>query len=252
MESYIIAFLASLFAGFINAIAGGGTLITFPALIWVGVEPVSANITNTVALWLGPLAGAFSYRQIIKENFPTLVIFLLPSILGAILGAFLLMNTPSDTFRKAIPFLIGFATLLLALSDFILRMLKNVGVRSNSLIAFILQFATAIYGSYFGAGIGIMMMASIALSGVANVQVAIGLKNFLGFLINLLGAFIFLFSGKVMYDFVLVMMGGFVVGGYLGALTAQKLNNEVVKLFIIFWGFFLSFAFFLKEFYLIP
>ncbi|WP_448584620.1 sulfite exporter TauE/SafE family protein [Thermocrinis sp.] len=252
MESYVITFLASLLAGFINVIAGGGTLVTFPALIWVGVEPVSANITNTVALWLGPLAGALSYRNIIKENLSSLRIFLPPSVLGAILGAFLLIHTPSDTFRKAIPFLIGFATLLLALSEFILRVLKNLGARNSSIIASTLQFATAVYGSYFGAGIGIMMVSSIVLSGISNIHVAIGLKNFLGFLINLLGAFVFLFSGKVAFDFVLVMMGGFVIGGYLGGLTAQKLNQKVVKIFIIFWGFFLSLAFFLKEFYLSP
>ncbi|WP_448588384.1 sulfite exporter TauE/SafE family protein [Thermocrinis sp.] len=245
--------IASVFAGFINAIAGGGTLLTFPALVAVGVEPVSANITNTVALWWGPLAGALSYRNTIKENLPILKVFLLPSILGAILGALLLIYTPSDTFRKAIPFLIGFATLLLALSEVIMKLLKNSPLYRSSLpISLLLQFATGVYGSYFGAGIGIMMVSSIVLSGVSNIQVAIGLKNFLGFLINLLGALIFLFSGKVAFDFVLVMMPGFVVGGYLGAFTAQRLNPKAVKTTIVIWGTLLSLFFFVREFRLIP
>ena len=247
MESYLFPFLASVLAGFINVIAGGGTLITFPALVLAGVEPISANITNTVALWWGPLAGALSYRNTIKENLSTTIAFAFPSVLGAVFGAFLLIHTPSDTFRKVIPFLISFATLLLAFSEFILRVIRALGLGKN--LGLLLQFATAVYGSYFGAGIGIMMMSSIVLSGVSNLQVAIALKNFLGFLINFLGAFIFLFSGKVMFDFVLVMMPGFIIGGYLGAFVAQRLNSKVVKRFVVAWGLFLSLAFFYKEFY---
>jgi len=196
METYLIPILASIVAGFINAIAGGGTLITFPALILAGLDPLSANITNTVALWLGPFTSALSYRKTLRENFPILKTFLPPSLLGALLGAFLLIHTPPETFKKAVPFLIGFATLLLAFSELILKFITRLG-NSSKFLPILLQFLAAIYGSYFGAGIGIMMASSIVLSSVSNMQLTIALKNFLGFVINLLGALIFLFSGKV-------------------------------------------------------
>jgi uncharacterized membrane protein YfcA len=167
METYLIPILASIVAGFINAIAGGGTLITFPALIFAGLDPLSANITNTVALWLGPFTSALSYRRTLRENFPTLKTFLPPSLLGALLGAFLLIYTPPETFKKAVPFLIGFATLLLAFSELILKFITRLG-NSSKFLPILLQFLTAIYGSYFGAGIGIMMASSIVLSGVSN------------------------------------------------------------------------------------
>ncbi len=250
MESYLIPLVASIVAGFVNAIAGGGTLITFPALIFAGLDPLSANITNTVALWLGPFASALSYRETLKENYSVLKTFLPPSLFGALLGAFLLIYTPPEAFKKAVPFLIGFATLLLAFSELILRFIARLG-KPSKFFPILLQFLTAIYGSYFGAGIGIMMTSSIVLSGVSNMQLTIALKNFLGFVINLLGAFIFLFSGKVAFAFVFVMMPAFMLGGYLGALVAKRLNQKTAKGLIVAWGFLLSFVFFLKEFRLL-
>jgi uncharacterized membrane protein YfcA len=247
METYLIPILASIVAGFINAIAGGGTLITFPALVFAGLDPLSANITNTVALWLGPFTSALSYRKTLRENFPIFKTFLPPSLLGALLGAFLLIHTPSETFKKAVPFLIGFATLLLAFSELILKFITRLG-NSSKFLPILLQFLTAIYGSYFGAGIGIMMASSIVLSGVSNMQLTIALKNFLGFVINLLGALIFVFSGKVAFNFVLVMMPAFMLGGYLGAVVAKRLNQKTAKAVIVAWGFLLSFVFFIKEF----
>ncbi len=242
MIEYLLAFGASILAGGINAVAGGGTLITFPSLLWIGLDPVVANITNTVALWVGSLFGVFGFKDRAKETKDLLLPLLSASLLGALLGAILLVITPSQTFRSFVPFLILFAVLMLALSELIKRFLSSFVIRGGKVSPFVslpLQFLTGMYGSYFGAGIGIMMLASLTLSGIYNIHNANALKNLLGFSINLLGAFIFVLSGKVDWSFALVMMPGFALGGYTGAHLSQKFKPNVVRLFVILWGLFL-------------
>ncbi|MFN7066098.1 MAG: sulfite exporter TauE/SafE family protein [Aquificaceae bacterium] len=238
LSEYLLAFFPSVLAGAINAVAGGGTLITFPSLLWLGLDPVVANITNTVALWVGSLFGAFGFRKRIKEAKEMLLPLLVASTLGALLGALLLINTPSQTFRSLVPLLILFAVLMLAFGEFINRIISRL--RIVPLIALSLQFLTGVYGSYFGAGIGIMMLVSLTLSGVNNIHTANGLKNLLGFSINLLGAVVFVLSGKVSWIYALVMMPGFALGGYLGAVLSQRVKQRVVRVFVIGWGLFLA------------
>lgn len=242
MIEYLLAFIASLFAGAINAVAGGGTLITFPSLVWLGLDPVVANITNTVALWIGSLFGAFGFKGRFKETKNLLLPFLIASTFGALLGALILIKTPSQTFKSLVPLLIFFAVLILALSEPIKRMVSIFSKgHIHPSIPLSLQFLTGIYGSYFGAGIGIMMLASITLSGIHHIHTANALKNLLGFSINLVGAFVFLISGKVSWLYAFVMMPGFALGGYLGAKLSQRFNPRVIKAFVVFWGFSLVF-----------
>lgn len=231
-------------AGGINAVAGGGTLITFPSLLWIGLDPVVANITNTVALWVGSLSAAFGFKNRIRETKDLLLPLLVFSLFGALLGAVLLIKTPSQTFRSFVPFLILFAVLMLAFSELIKRLLSKFITKGNRVSPFIplsLQFLTGMYGSYFGAGIGIMMLASLTLSGIYNIHTANALKNILGFSINLLGALVFILSGKVDWPFALVMMPGFALGGYMGAYLSQRFKSKMVRLFVILWGLFLAF-----------
>lgn len=243
MEAFLLAFGSAFLAGAINAVAGGGTLITFPTLLWLGLDPIVANITNTVALWVGSLSGAFGFRKRMDEVKNLILPFLVSSALGAVAGAFLLINTPSQTFKSVVPFLIFFAVCMLAFSEIIKRWLAHFVVQekvSSLIFPLFLQLLTGIYGSYFGAGIGIMMLASLTLSGVHHIHTANALKNLLGFCINLLGALIFILSGKVSWMYVLFMMPGFALGGYAGARVSLSFKPKVVKLFVVLWGLFIG------------
>ncbi|MCS6876127.1 MAG: sulfite exporter TauE/SafE family protein [Aquificaceae bacterium] len=249
MEGYIIAVASAFLAGAINAVAGGGTLITFPTLLSLGIDPLVANITNTVALWVGSLLGVFGFRSRMVEVKSLVVPFLVSSSLGACVGALLLIKTPSQTFKNIVPFLILFAVVLLAGSEFIKRFLSRLLTRGKDIpigVPLFFQFLTGVYGSYFGAGIGIMMIASLMLSGVNSIHTANALKNLLGFNINLLGAFIFALSGKVNWTYALLMMPGFALGGYTGAIISQRFKPERVRLFVVLWGLLIALYMMLK------
>ena len=250
MEGYLVALSSAFFAGAINAVAGGGTLITFPTLLWLGLDPVVANITNTVALWVGSLTGAFGFRKRFQEVKGLLLPFLLSSSAGAVVGAFLLIRTPSETFRDIVPFLILFAVLMLAGSELLKKFLARFALEEKAFplaLPLLLQFLTGVYGSYFGAGIGIMMLASLLLSGVHHIHSANALKNLLGFSINLLGALLFVLSGKVSWLYALVMMPGFALGGYVGAKVSQKFSPQKVRLFVVLWGLLIGFYMLLEK-----
>ncbi|MCS6997993.1 MAG: sulfite exporter TauE/SafE family protein [Aquificaceae bacterium] len=239
MEGYLLALVASFLAGGINSVAGGGTLITFPTLLWLGLDPVVANITNTVALWTGSLLGLFGFKERIAQVKSLILPFLVSSSLGAVFGALILINTPSQTFRSLVPFLILFAVSMLAGGEVIKKLIARFTPEDKSIPLF-LQFVTGVYGSYFGAGIGIMMLASLTLSGVHNIHTANALKNLLGFSINLLGALLFLLSGKVSWLHALFMMPGFALGGYVGARLSQRFKPGKVRLFVVLWGLSIS------------
>ncbi|MDW8294496.1 MAG: sulfite exporter TauE/SafE family protein [Aquificaceae bacterium] len=239
MEGYLLALAASFLAGGINSVAGGGTLITFPTLLWLGLDPVVANITNTVALWTGSLLGLFGFKERIAQVKSLILPFLVSSSLGAVFGALILINTPSQTFRSLVPFLILFAVSMLAGGEVIKKLIARFTPEDKSIPLF-LQFVTGVYGSYFGAGIGIMMLASLTLSGVHNIHTANALKNLLGFSINLLGALLFLLSGKVSWLHALFMMPGFALGGYVGARLSQRFKPGKVRLFVVLWGLSIS------------
>ncbi|MDW8032688.1 MAG: sulfite exporter TauE/SafE family protein, partial [Aquificaceae bacterium] len=165
--------------------------------------------------------------------------FLVSSSLGAVFGALILINTPSQTFRSLVPFLILFAVSMLAGGEVIKKLIARFTPEDKSIPLF-LQFVTGVYGSYFGAGIGIMMLASLTLSGVHNIHTANALKNLLGFSINLLGALLFLLSGKVSWLHALFMMPGFALGGYVGARLSQRFKPGKVRLFVVLWGLSIS------------
>src|SRR3712207_1820063 len=188
----VLVVAASAFAaGLINSIAGGGTLVSFPALLWIGRDPVLANATSTVALWPASLAGVYGFRRELKGGARLFLLFGVPSLLGGVLGAVLLLRTPSETFARLVPFLILFATLLLAAQEPISRKLGKAedGGRSRAwwagAVAF--QFLVGVYGGYFGAGIGILMLAALGLLGFSDIHRMNALKNLLAICINEIG-----------------------------------------------------------------
>ncbi|KHO62658.1 permease [Thermoanaerobacter sp. YS13] len=249
MKNYILILMASVLAGATNAIAGGGTLITFPALLWVGINPLSSNITNTVALWTGSITGAWAFKERFSQTKELLRFLTLPSLLGGILGAYLLMITPHKVFDFIVPFLILFATLVLALNEkihvFSLRG-KRERAGGSLVVVFILQFLTSLYGGYFAAGIGILMLAALGIAGITDIHTANGIKNVLSLFINVTSGLVLIFSGKVVWVYAFILMLGFALGGYLGGAISQKFDSRKVKKFVVLWGFVLAIVFWVK------
>lgn len=235
-------FCAAFTAGAINSIAGGGTLITFPVLLWLGLDPRVANGTSTVALWPGLFGGLYGYRRELENSSPILIRLGLTSIVGGAVGAWLLILTPSPLFASLVPFLILFATLL-----FMSHGLINKRLRLGSLEdrptrlwwtgAMFFQFFSAIYGGYFGAGNGILMLAALGLLGLTELHRANGIKNFLGICINSIAVVSFSVAGLVVWQDALVMACGALVGGYFGASMAVRIGQVWVRRGVVAIGF---------------
>jgi len=236
----VVVAAAAFAAGLINSIAGGGTLLSFPALIWLGRDPVFANATSTVALWPASLAGAFGFRRELEGGGRWLLIFGVPSLAGGVLGAFLLLRTPSETFARLVPFLILFATLLVAVQEPISQRLARAEGEQPSRAwwvgAIVFQFLVGVYGGYFGAGIGILMLAALGLLGFADIHRMNGLKNLLAICINGVAALYFILSGAVIWADVLVMTFAAIAGGYSGARLAYRLGRRFVRYAVIVIG----------------
>lgn len=248
--------LAGCVAGMMNSIAGGGTLVTFPALIVSGIPSISANATSTIALLPGTLGSTIGYRATIPKVVHWLKLFAPVSLIGGLIGGILLVQTPSRTFDSLVPFLILFATILFMGQSLVTRLLgssiarRGGGPPSRTWIigAVIFQFAVAIYGGYFGAGIGILMLASLGLLGFDNVHEMNTLKVILGFLINVVAAVYFVMSGLVHWSSAGIMAAGTLAGGYFGAHLAQKIPQRSVRGLITAIGLCISAVMFYRQF----
>jgi hypothetical protein len=248
----VVIAAAAFAAGLINSIAGGGTLVSFPALLWTGRDPVLANATSTVALWPASLAGVYGFRRELKGGARTFLLFGAPSLAGGVLGAWLLLRTPSETFARLVPFLILFATLLLAAQEPISRRLRgdvegeHEPTRAWWAGACVFQFLVGVYGGYFGAGIGILMLAALGLLGFTDIHRMNALKNLLAICINGVAAVYFISSGAVIWSDVLVMTFAAVAGGYSGARLAYRLGRRFVRLAVIIIGLVMSVSLFFR------
>ena len=251
MLPWLVMFCAAFAAGAINSIAGGGTLITFPVLIWLGLDPRVANGTSTVALWPGLFGGLFGYRRELENSSPILIRLGATSIVGGALGAWLLILTPSRVFAQQIPFLILFATLLFMANGPINRRLRlgSLEGRPTKLWwtgAMVFQFFSAMYGGYFGAGNGILMLAAMGLLGLNDLNRANGIKNFLGICINSIAVVSFALYGLVVWQDSLVMACGALIGGYFGATMAVRIGQGWVRRGVIVIGFVIFIAMVVK------
>jgi uncharacterized membrane protein YfcA len=246
-----VAFVAAFVAGAINSVAGGGTLVSFPALVWLGVPSVVANATNTVAMWPGSMGSLWGYRAEMRGMSPRLLVLIIPSLIGGILGAVLLKITPPGVFDRLVPLLILFATLLFMVQDAVQRKLKSTHPEAHNStqwlwgsIAF--QFLVALYGGYFGAGIGILMLAALGIMGLTDIHQMNGLKNVFATCINGIAAIYFGFSGLVSWPYAVVMIAGATCGGYLGAGAARRLGRKTVRGIVIAVGFLMTAALFIR------
>ena len=237
----IILFASAFIAGMINSIAGGGTLLTFPALIWLGLDAKAANATSTVALWPGLMGGLWGYRREMEENRALLVPLGLTSLVGGAVGASLLIWTPSETFARLVPFLIFFATILFMAQEPISRLMRLPTTPDDPRRgwwtgAILFQFCAAIYGGYFGAGNGILMLSALGLLGISDIHRANGLKNFLGLTLNSAAVAAFAVSGLVRWPHALLMAAGAIMGGYYGAEIARRLGRKFVRRAVVAIG----------------
>ena len=252
----IIGLLASACAaGAINAVAGGGTLLTFPTLLFFGTPSVVANATSTLALVFGTIGGTFGYRQHLKAIVPWLRRFLPVSLLGGLIGSALLTHTSNAVFGKLVPFLILFATLLFLTQGFFRRFAgahldaTGTGKASHAgWLAMFFQFLVSIYGGYFGAGIGILMLATLGFVGMHNIYEMNTLKTILGSLLNLVAAVWFICAGLIDWPRMAVMTVGAVTGYYLGSHYSQRISQARVRQIITAVGFIISGVTFYKEF----
>jgi uncharacterized membrane protein YfcA len=232
---------AALVAGAINSVAGGGSLVSFPTLIWLGVPSIPANATNTVALVPGSVASVLGYRRELQGADTRVLALAVPSFVGGIIGAVLLYRTPAEIFDRLVPILILFATLLFMAQEPIQRRFNLTEIhdaRSHWLSwTMFFQLLVGIYGGYFGAGIGILMLAAFSLMGHTDIHQMNGLKNILAVIINGIAAAYFIWVGLVVWPDALIMAAGAIAGGVGGTGLARRLGRTAVRRLVVAIGF---------------
>lgn len=248
----VLLFGGALLAGAVNALAGGGTLITFPLLIFTGMSPIAANATSTLALLPGALTSSYAYRNELLEHKARLPLLVLYSIIGGTAGAIVLLVTPDRTFQTLIPYLMLLATLLFTFGRYFVawlhrRMegyahLSRVGVIASST----LQLAIGFYGGYFGAGIGILTLSMLELMGLKNMHEMNAIKTILGSVVNIMAVIIFIVAGIIVWPQALLMMLAAAIGGYVGAHYSRKLPQQAVRGVVMFVGTVMTIYFFWK------
>jgi len=242
----LLLIAAAFVAGIMNAVAGGGSFLTFPALVFSGVPSVVANATNTVALFPASLASAWAYRH----DFPKLEglsakAILVVSLVGGVIGAVLLVSTPEHTFNALVPWLLLAATLLFAGGKRLTPVLQRA-IHFGPKTLLTVQFVIAVYGGYFGGAMGIMMLAAYALFGLGDINAANALKTLMSGALNAIAVVCFVFAGKVDWLPAAIMLISAVAGGYIGARVARVMNPNHIRAIIITIGVTMTVVFFVR------
>lgn len=246
-------FAAALAAGMINSVAGGGTLVSFPTLIWTGVSPIVANATNTLAMVPGAWSSVYGYRRETRDAPRKFLLLLLPSIVGSVVGAVLLKRTPPGLFAALVPFLVLFATILFMLQGPVQRRLRTSATAQQEATtgwligASCYQFLVAVYGGYFGAGIGILMLAVLGVMGLSDIHQMNGLKNIFGSVINGMAAVYFILVGLIDWPAASLMCVGSLIGGYGAAGLARKLGQKFVRRTVIVIGLAMTISLLIRQ-----
>ena len=242
---YALIAIAGLWAGLQNSLAGGGSFVTLPALILSGMTPLAANITSTVALFPGQVTTGFAGRKLVAGagRLPFWALFVL-SVLGGAVGGLLLLKTPSTVFARLVPWLVLFATTVFAWGSFF-RKPGEAATHLGPVSTAIAQFMIAIYGGYFGGGIGFLMMAALTMAGLQT-RNAGATKNVLAGVMNASAVALFVTSPELHWREALALGAGAIVGGMLGAWALHRVNEKVLRILIVCIGIALTIGLFTK------
>src|ERR1700679_1036757 len=250
----LFLFFAAAIAGTLNALAGGGSFVAFPALLFVGVPPVQANATNTIALWPGLAASLLAYLKKLNAPARLLIPLLVISLAGGWAGAMLLLHTPQQTFMRLVPWLLLSGTLLFAFGNSlrglvgktaVVEDLHDISVKAT-VLGSIAELLVAIYGGYFGAGIGFMALAMLALMGMRDIHAMGAIRTLLAVAINAAAVVTFIVARAVLWPQCLVMIAGSLAGGWFGAHYAQRTDPQRVRAMVIGVGVAMTMYFFIK------
>jgi uncharacterized membrane protein YfcA len=249
----VFLFLIAALGGALNSVVGGGTFVVFPALLFAGVPPIMANATAAIALWPGAASSAVAYREEIKLPLQMLIALLAASLTGGAIGALLLVRTPGHAFLFLVPWLLLFATLVLTLGR---PLVSHIGLEhwiaqrtgNTTLIVTAVQFVIAIYGGYFGAGMGILMLAALTLARIGNVHAMNGVRSLLAVCINGVAQVLFIFAHAIAWRPAIIMIVGATLTGYLGAVIARRINPSSVRRFVLLLAWCMTVYFFLKTY----
>lgn len=253
MMRYLLIFVAALFAGGLNGIAGGGSFILFPVLMFVGIPPIAANATNSIALLPGTLASAGAYRHEFAEDKRSLIQICGLGAIGGLAGAVLLLKTPPEVFLRMLPYLLLTATLAFAFSKKLTVWVEQQQARFANLrtlrsgLITILQLVVAMYGGFFGGGMGILFLATFALMGMTNIHRMNAYKTMLTSCINAIAVIPFVIAGVILWQEGAIAAVGAVIGGYISAYYAQKIAPILVRRFVIGIGSAMTLYFFVKS-----
>jgi hypothetical protein len=244
---YLFISIAALLAGAVNALAGGGTLITFPVLTFLGVPAVSASITNTVALSPGYLGGTLAQINDLRDQKNRLWMLIPASIIGGVIGGFLLLQTGEKLFNELIPYLILLASILLAIQDLARAwLLKKSHTTNLEKIAWLPVGLASIYGGYFGAGLSVIILSALGLTIEDSLTRLNALKQAVAFAVNIAAAIFFLFSGQVLWTVALVMAIGALIGGNVGGRLAGKIKSSTLRWMVVMIGVIVSMIYFVR------
>lgn len=244
MNHTLLLLAAALAGGAINSVAGGGSFLTFPALLFTGMPPIAANATNNTAMWLGVVASAGGYREEIRTYRGVVIPAIAISIVGSIGGALLLLHTPPTVFERLIPWLLLFATVIFAISPLVTKPDAQHEVHSPWQLA--VQFAVSVYGGYFGAGMGILMLALLSFSPLPSLNAMNGVKNMLSIVINGVAVVPFVLAGLINWRSALLMAVFAMIGGYVGARFFRRVPSNITRLVVICIGIGMTAYFFIR------
>jgi len=250
LQNAVLLFFAALLGGTLNAVAGGGSFIAFPALLFTGVPAVPANATNTVALWTGLTFSGGAFRHHLKVQQRVLWSLVIVSACGGVVGALLLLHTPGQTFLKILPWLMLFAVMLFIIGPKLTRKVKVVQEPTSRAIvaASFFQLLVAIYGGYFGGGMGFVILAMLSAFGMADIHEMNALKIVLSSATNGIAVVIFVMRHAVYWPQALVMICGAALGGYFGAHYSLRLPRTWVRVFVIIVGCGMTTYFFVRAY----
>ena len=246
----LLLFAAGFAGGVLNSLAGGGSFITFPALLLVGVPPISANATNTFSSCSGYLSGAWALRRELASHRADLPRYIAVGLLGGIAGAWLLLQTPEEGFREAIPWLLLFAMLLFLFGERLNRGLRKLGARhrhaslAGRLLLLMMLFGVCLYGGFFNAGLGIILLSYLVLAGHTDINAMNGIKLLVSSVVSLIAILLFVIDGAIAWREGISVLLGTLAGGYLAAHVSRSIPQSIVRGFVILAGGLITLYFF--------